>query len=83
MDQANWIRARALMDERMREVAEGISQIEPRGQIHLFDVAMISTTDCEDPSKYAHLPQRINRRTEEVVYAGLDDRSSHGGQRLY
>jgi hypothetical protein len=42
------------MDERMRELAEGISKIEPRGAIHLFDVARISTTDCKDPSEYAH-----------------------------
>jgi|SRR5450759_5132937 len=54
MNQANWIRARALMDERMRELAEGISKIEPRGAIHLFDVDRISTTDREDPSEYAH-----------------------------
>jgi hypothetical protein len=54
MDQANWIRARALMDERMREIAEGISKIEHRGQIHLFDVERVSTTDREDPAQYAH-----------------------------
>ena len=42
------------MDERMRELAEGISKIEPRGAIHLFDVDRISTTDRENPSEYAH-----------------------------
>jgi hypothetical protein len=38
----------------MCELAEGISKIEPRGHIHLFDVDRISTTDREDPSEYAH-----------------------------
>ncbi len=33
--------------------------------------------------KLMRLPQRINRSTVDVVYAGLDNRFSHGGQRLH